>query len=251
VRTFTNASINEVPVGGEFSILRPFLLYFMIPWLLLSYTVLLTLSAGLVSGASGYLLLGLSFFFVFYPLIMFGVYSALRPIRYVELLPVGHVTGRNVVNVNGRIITVEGEGVTVYTPSPNQAGIQLFMRRLGYGGIVLKSNEAVLISRAGVKFVEAEMWKQKARAFAMSALEGEQLLTPQQYVESLNRLSSSRLRKIAVPLALAVMAVTIAVLVFMLLQPTVTSTPVENVTTAVHTVTTATTTTKEPNITVF
>jgi hypothetical protein len=251
VRTFTNASINEVPVGGEFSILRPFLLYFMLPWLMISYWALLMLSSGAVSGGLGYFLLGLSFFFVFYPLVVFSIYSSSRPIRYVELLPVGVITGRNVIEVDGELITTEGEGVTIYTPSPNQVGMSLFKRRLGYGDIVLKSNEAVLITKAGVKFVEAEMWKQKARAFAMAALEGEQLLTPQQYVESLNRLSSSRLRRVAVPLAIAIMAVTIAVLVFMLLQPTVAPAPVENATTAVHAVTTFTATTEEPNVTVF
>jgi hypothetical protein len=247
VRTFTNASINEVPVGGEFSILRPFLLYFMLPWLMISYWALLLLSSGAVSGGLGYFLLGLSFFFIFYPLVVFSIYSSTRPVRYVELLPVGVITGKNVIEIDGRVITVEGEGVTIYTPSPNQVGMVLFKRRLGYGDIVLKSSEAMLISRAGVKFVEAEMWKQKARAFAMAALEGEQLLTPQQYIESLNRMSSSRLRRIAVPLALAIMAIVIAVLVFMLLQPTVAPAPVNGTATAVHTVTTAV----QSNITVF
>jgi hypothetical protein len=116
-----------------------------------------------------------------------------------------------------------------------------------FGNIVLKTNEAPLISRAGVKFVEAEMWKQKARSFAMAALEGEQLLTPQQYIASLNQLSSSRLRRIAMPLALIILAVVVAALVFVLLQPSVGPAPAHNIT-AIHNVTTATT---KPNITVF
>jgi hypothetical protein len=180
-------------------------------------------------------------------MIMLSVYTSTRPVRYIELLPVGHVTGRNVININGKLVTIEGEGVTIYTPSPNQVGIPTFLRRMRLGPIVLKSNEATLVSRAGVKFVEAEMWKQKARSFAMAALEGEQLLTPQQYIASLNQLSSSRLRRVAMPLALIVLTVLVAALVFILLQPTVGPAPVHNVT-AVHNITTTTT---KPNITVF
>ncbi len=80
----------------------------------------------------------------------------------------------------------------------------------------------------------------------MAALEGEQLLTPQQYIASLNQLSSSRLRRIAMPLALIVLAVVVATLVFILLQPTVGPAPVHNVSAVVHNVTAT-----KPNITVF
>jgi len=245
VRTFTNAAINEVPIGDEFSILRPFILYFMLPWFFVSYFILMSVSTGLVTGGLAYFLLGLSIFAFVYPMIMLSVYTSTRPVRYVELLPVGHVTGRNVIEIDGKLITVEGEGATIYTPSPNQVGISTFLRRMRLGPVVLKSNEAALVSRAGVKFVEAEMWKQKARSFAMAALEGEQLLTPQQYIASLNQLSSSRLRRIAMPLALVILAVVVAALVFILLQPSVGPAPVHNVT-AVHNVTT-----NKPNITVF
>jgi hypothetical protein len=250
VRAFTNAAINEVPIGDEFSIVRPFILYFMLPWIMISYVILMLISGGLIAGGLGYFLLGLSLFAILYPMVVFAIYTSMRPVRYVELLPVGHVTGRNVIEIDGKLITVEGEGVTIYTPSPNQVGMALFKRRLGYGDIVLKTSEAPLISRAGVKFVEAEMWKQKARSFAMAALEGEQLLTPQQYIASLNQLSSSRLRRIAMPLALIILAVVVAALVFVLLQPSVGPAPAHNVTTVVHNITT-TTTTNKLNITVF
>ncbi len=226
LRSFTNAAINEVPIGDEFSILRPFILYFMLPWFFISYFILMSVSTGLVSGGLAYFLLGLSIFSFVYPMLMLSVYTATRPVRYVELLPVGHVTGRNVIEIDGKLITVEGEGAIIYTPSPNQVGMPLFKRRMRLGNILLKTSEAGLISRAGVKFVEAEMWKQKARSFAMAALEGEQLLTPQQYIASLNQLSSSRLRRIAMPLALVVLAVLVAALVFILLQPTVGPAPV-------------------------
>ena len=158
----------------------------------------------------------------------------------IALLPVGTITGTNAVELNGKIITVEGEGVTIYTPSPNQVGVSTFLRRMRLGPIVLKDNEATLISRAGVKFVEAEMWKQKARSFALAAREGGVLSTPQQYLASLNQFAGSRLRRVALPLALIVMAVIIAGLVFVLLQPTVA--PV----TVVHNITTLTTTTTKP-----
>jgi hypothetical protein len=250
VRTFTNAAINEVPIGDEFSILRPFILYFMLPWFFISYFILMSVATGLISGGLAYFLLGLSIFAFVYPMIMLSVYTSTRPVRYVELLPVGHVTGRNVIEIDKKLITVEGEGAIIYTPSPNQVGMPLFKRRMRFGNIVLKTNEAPLISRAGVKFVEAEMWKQKARSFAMAALEGEQLLTPQQYIASLNQLSSSRLRRIAMPLALIILAVVVAALVFVLLQPSVGPAPAHNMTTVVHNVTTATTTNKL-NITVF
>jgi len=239
VRAFTNAGINEVPIGGEFSILRPFLTNFMIPWIAISYFLLLMVSGGIVSGGLGYFLLGLSIFAVAYPLLMFSVYTTTRPIRYVELLPVGTITGTNAIELNGKIITVEGEGVTIYTPSPNQVGVPTFLRRMRLGPIVLKNHEAGLISRAGVKFVEAEMWKQKARSFALAAREGGVLSTPQQYLASLNQLSGSRLRRIALPLALIVMAVIIAFLVFILLQPTV-APVIHNVTTPVTSTTNAT-----------
>jgi len=245
VRTFTNAAINEVPIGDEFSILRPFILYFMLPWFFISYFILMSVATGLISGGLAYFLLGLSIFAFVYPMLMLSVYTSTRPVRYIELLPVGHVTGRNVINIDGKLVTIEGEGATIYTPSPNQVGISAFLRRMRLGPIVLKSNEAALVSRAGVKFVEAEMWKQKARSFAMAALEGEQLLTPQQYIASLNQLSSGRLRRIAMPLALVILAIVVAALVFVLLQPSVGPAPVHNVT-AVHNVTTT-----KPNITVF
>jgi hypothetical protein len=248
VRTFTNAAINEVPIGDEFSILRPFILYFMLPWFMLSYFILMSISTGLVSGGLAYFLLGFSIFAFIYPFLMLSIYTTTRPVRYIELLPVGNITGRNVINLNGKLITVEGEGVTIYTPSPNQVGVPTFLRRMRLGPVVLKSNEAALVSRAGVKFVEAEMWKQKARSFAMAALEGEQLLTPQQYIASLNQLSSSRLRRLAMPIALIVLTVVVAALVFVLLQPTVGPAPVHNVTTVAHNVTV---TTNKPNITVF
>jgi hypothetical protein len=247
VRTFTNAAINEVPIGDEFSILRPFILYFMLPWFMLSYFILMSISTGLVSGGLAYFLLGFSIFAFIYPFLMLSIYTTTRPVRYIELLPVGNITGRNVINLNGKLITVEGEGVTIYTPSPNQVGIPTFLRRMRLGPVVLRSNEAALVSRAGVKFVEAEMWKQKARSFAMAALEGEQLLTPQQYIASLNQLSSSRLRRLAMPIALVVLTVVVAALVFIMLQPTVGPAPIHNVTTVVHNVTT----TNKPNITVF
>jgi len=234
VRAFTNAAINEVPIGSQFSILRPFLLNFMIPWIAISYFLLLSVSAGIVQGGLGYFLLGLSIFAIAYPLLMFGVYTSTRPLRYIELLPVGTITGSNAIEIDGKIITVEGEGVTIYTPSPNQVGVPTFLRRMRLGPIVLKNHEASLVSRAGVKFVEAEMWKQKARSFALAAREGGVLSTPQQYLASLNQLSGSRLRRIALPLALIVMAVIIAFLVFVLLQPSVTP-MVHNVTTPVTT----------------
>ena len=241
VRAFTNAGVNEVPIGGSFSILRPFLTTFMIPWIFISYFLLILISGGIVTGKLGYFLLGLSIFAIAYPLLMFSVYTSTRPIRYVELLPVGTITGSNAIEVNGEIITVEGEGVTIYTPSPNQVGVSTFLRRMRLGPIVLKDNEATLISRAGVKFVEAEMWKQKARSFAMAAREGGVLSTPQQYLASLNQFGGSRLRRIALPLAVIVMAVIIAGLVFILLQPTVAPVAAHNVTsTATTTVTNAT-----------
>ena len=229
VRAFTNAGINEVPIGGSFSILRPFLTNFMIPWIAISYFMLLLVSGGIVMGGLGYFLLGLSIFAIAYPLLMFSVYTSTRPIRYIELLPVGTITGTNAIELNGKIITVEGEGVTIYTPSPNQVGVPTFLRRMRLGPIVVKNTEATLISRAGVKFVEAEMWKQKARSFALAAREGGVLSTPQQYLASLNQLSGSRLRRIALPLALIIMAVIIAFLVFVLLQPTVAPTVAHNV----------------------
>ena len=238
VRAFTNAAINEVPIGSQFSILRPFLLNFMIPWIVVSYFVLLLVAGGVISGGLGYFLLGLSVFAIAYPLIIFGVYTSTRPLRYIELLPVGTITGTNAIELNGKIITVEGEGVTIYTPSPNQVGVPVFLRRMRLGPIVLKNNEASLVSRAGVKFVEAEMWKQKARSFALAAREGGVLSTPQQYLESVSRFSSNRILRLLLPSALIVMAVVIVFLVFMLLQPTVTpvahnvTTPVVNATKA-------------------
>ncbi len=236
VRAFTNAGINEVPIGGSFSILRPFLTNFMIPWIAISYFLLLSVSAGIVQGGLGYFLLGLSIFAIAYPLLMFSVYTSTRPIRYIELLPVGTITGSNAIEVNGKILTVEGEGVTIYTPSPNQVGVPTFLRRMRLGPIVLKNHEASLVSRAGVKFVEAEMWKQKARSFALAAREGGVLSTPQQYLASINQFGGSRLRRIALPLAVIVMAVIIAGLVFILLQPTVAPTTIaHNMTTPVTT----------------
>jgi hypothetical protein len=117
-----------------------------------------------------------------------------------------------------------------------------------FGNIVLKTNEAPLITRAGVKFVEAEMWKQKARSLALAAREGGVINTPQQYLMALNQFSTGRLRRIAMPLALVIMAIVIGVLVFVMLQPTVGPAPVHNITT-IHNVTTATT--NKLNITVF
>ena len=230
VRSFTSAGINEVPIGGAFSILRPFLVNFMIPWIVVSYFLLLLVAGGVISGGLGYFLLGLSIFAIAYPLIIFGVYTSTRPLRYIELLPVGTMTGSNAIEIDGKIITVEGEGVTIYTPSPNQVGIPVFLRRMRLGPIVLKSHEASLVSRAGVKFVEAEMWKQKARSFALTAREGGVLSTPQQYLESVSRFSSNRILRLLLPLALIVMAVVIVFLVLMLLQPTVTPTMTHNVT---------------------
>jgi hypothetical protein len=238
VRTFTNAALNEVPIGNEFSILRPFLTNFMIPWIAISYVILMLISGGIVQGGLGYFLLGISLFAIAYPLVMFAVYTSTRPIRYIELLPVGTITGTNVIEVNGKLITVEGEGVTIYTPSPNQVGVSTFLRRMRLGPIIIKDNEATLISRAGVKFVEAEMWKQKARSFALAAREGGVLSTPQQYLASLSQFSGSRLRRIALPLALIVMTVIIAFLVFVLLQPSVAPATIHNVTTTATTVTT-------------
>jgi len=235
VRTFTSAGINEVPIGGAFSILRPFLVNFMIPWIVVSYFLLLLVAGGAVTGGLGYFLLGLSVFAIAYPLLMFAVYTSTRPIRYVELLPVGTITGTNAIELNGKIITVEGEGVTIYTPSPNQVGVPMFLRRMRLGPIVLKNHEAGLVSRAGVKFVEAEMWKQKARSFALVAREGGVLSTPQQYLESVSRFSSNRILRLLLPLALIIMAVVIVFLVFMLLQPAVAPTVVHNVTTPVTT----------------
>jgi len=236
VRSFTNAGINEVPIGSQFSILRPFLTNFMIPWIAISYLMLLLVSGGIVAGGLGYFLLGLSIFAIAYPLLMFSVYTSTRPIRYIELLPVGTITGTNAIEMDGKIITVEGEGVTIYTPSPNQVGVPTFLRRMRLGPIVLKNHEASLVSRAGVKFVEAEMWKQKARSFALAAREGGVLSTPQQYLASVSQFSANRLWRILLPVALIVMAIIIVFLVFMLLQPTVTpvahnvTTPVTNVT---------------------
>jgi len=238
VRTFTSAGINEVPIGGAFSILRPFLVNFMIPWIVVSYFLLLLVAGGAVTGGLGYFLLGLSVFAIAYPLLMFAVYTSTRPIRYVELLPVGTITGTNAIELNGKIITVEGEGVTIYTPSPNQVGVPMFLRRMRLGPIVLKNHEAGLVSRAGVKFVEAEMWKQKARSFALVAREGGVLSTPQQYLESVSRFSSNRFLRLLLPLALIIMAVVIVFLVFMLLQPAVTPTVAHNVTAPVVNTTT-------------
>jgi len=96
------------------------------------------------------------------------------------------------------------------------------LRRMRLGPIVLKNHEAGLVSRAGVKFVEAEMWKQKARSFALAAREGGVLSTPQQYLASVSQFSSNRILRLILPLALIIMAVVIVFLVFMLLQPTVT-----------------------------
>ena len=247
-RSFTNAALNEVPIGNEFSILRPFLVNFMIPWIAISYLLLMLISGGVVTGGLGYFLLGLSLFAIAYPLVMFAVYTSTRPIRYIELLPVGTITGTNVIEVNGKLVTVEGEGVTIYTPSPNQVGVSTFLRRMRLGPIIVKTNEATLVSRAGVKFVEAEMWKQKARSFALAAREGGVLSTPQQYLASLSQFSGSRLRRIALPLALIIMAVIIAFLVFILLQPTVTPMIAHNATTTT-TIAHNTTTTKP--VTVF
>jgi hypothetical protein len=248
VRSFTNAAINEVPIGNEFSILKPFIVNFMIPWIIISYLLLMLISGGVVQGGIGYFLLGLSLFAIAYPLVMFAVYTSTRPIRYLELLPVGTITGTNVIEVNGKLITVEGEGVTIYTPSPNQVGVSTFLRRMRLGPIIIKDNEATLVSRAGVKFVEAEMWKQKARSFALAAREGGVLSTPQQYLASLSQFSGSRLRRIALPLALIIMAVVIAGLVFILLQPSVAPVVVHNATT---TTTATTVTTTKPVIKVF
>ena len=250
VRAFTNAAINEVPIGNEFSILKPFIVNFMIPWIAISYAILMLISGGVISGGLGYFLLGLSLFAIAYPLVMFAVYTSTRPIRYIELLPVGTITGTNVIEVNGKLVTVEGEGVTIYTPSPNQVGVSTFLRRMRLGPIIIKDNEATLVSRAGVKFIEAEMWKQKARSFALAAREGGVLSTPQQYLASLSQFSGSRLRRIALPLALIVMTIIIAFLVFILLQPSVAPVPA----TATHNVTTTltnVTTTTKPTITVF
>jgi len=222
VRAFTSAGINEVPIGGPFSVLRPFLLNFMIPWIVVSYFLLLLVAGGVITGGLGYFILGLSVFAISYPLIIFSVYTSTRPLRYIELLPVGTITGTNAIEIDGKIITVEGEGVTIYTPSPNQVGVPTFLRRMRLGPIVLKNNEASLVSRAGVKFVEAEMWKQKARSFALAAREGGVLSTPQQYLASVSQFSSNRILRLILPLALIVMAVVIVFLVFMLLQPTVT-----------------------------
>jgi hypothetical protein len=234
IRSFTNAAVNEVPIGDQFSILRPFLTNFMIPWFVISYLILMLISVGIVTGGLAYFLLGLSIFAIAYPMIMFSVYTSTTPIRYIELLPVGTITGTNAIEIDGKIITVEGEGVTIYTPSPNQVGVPTFLRRMRLGPIVLKNNEATLVSRAGVKYIEAEMWKQKARSFALAAREGGVLSTPQQYLASLNQFTGSRLRRIALPLALIVMAVIIAFLVFVLLQPTVAPT-IHNMTTPVTT----------------
>jgi len=249
VRAFTNAAINEVPIGGEFSVLRPFMLYFMMPWFIISYAILMSISAGLISGSLAWFLLGVSIFAMLYPMIMLNVYTSTRPIRYIELLPVGHVTGRNAVEIDGKLITVEGEGAVIYTPSPNQVGMPTFLRRMRLGPIVLKTSEAPLISRAGVKFVEAEMWKQKARSFALAAREGGVLRTPQQYLAAMSQLSGSRLRRIALPLALIVLTVVVAVLVFVMLQPTVEPTAVHNV--SVHNVTAVATNTTASAIKVF
>jgi hypothetical protein len=252
VRAFTSAALNEVPIGNEFSILRPFLTNFMIPWIAISYVILMLISGGIVQGGLGYFLLGLSLFAIAYPLVMFAVYTSTRPIRYIELLPVGNITGTNVIEIDGKLVSVEGEGVTIYTPSPNQVGVSTFLRRMRLGPIIIKDNEAALISRAGVKFVEAEMWKQKARSFALAAREGGVLSTPQQYLASLSQLSGSRLRRIALPLALIIMAVVIAGLVFILLQPSVAPTApnaIHNVTTTITNVTT--TSTSKPIIKVF
>jgi hypothetical protein len=251
VRSFTNAAVNEVPIGNEFSILRPFLTNFMIPWIAISYVILMLISGGIVQGGLGYFLLGLSLFAIAYPLVMFAVYTTTRPIRYIELLPVGTITGTNVIEVNGKLITVEGEGVTIYTPSPNQVGVSTFLRRMRLGPIIVKDNEAALVSRAGVKFVEAEMWKQKARSFALAAREGGVLSTPQQYLASLSQFSGGRLRRIALPLALIIMAIIIAFLVFILLQPSVTPAVAHNVTTTATITNITTTTTTKPTITVF
>jgi len=249
VRSFTNATMNEVPIGNEFSIIRPFLTNFMIPWIAISYIILMLISGGVVTGGLGYFVLGLSLFAIAYPLVMFAVYTSMRPIRYIELLPIGNIIGTNIIEVNGKLIKVEGEGVVIYTPSPNQVGFSTFLRRMRLGPIVMKTNEATLLSRAGVKFVEAEMWKQKARSFSLVAREGGVLSTPQQYIASLSQFSGSRLRRIALPLALIVMTIIIAFLVFILLQPTAPTT-LHNVTTTTITNVTTTTTTK-PTITVF
>lgn len=228
VRAFTNAGVNEVPVGGSFSILRPFLTNFMIPWIMISYVLLMLIAGGVIVGDIGYFLLGLSIFAFSYPMLMFLIYTNTRPIRYVELLPVGIITGTNAIEINGRVVTIEGEGVTIYTPSPNQVGVSTFLRRMRVGPIVMKTNEVSLISRAGVKFVEAEMWKQKARAFALASREGGVLSTPQQYLAMLNE--GGRFRKVALPLALIIMSVVIGILVFVLLQPSVAPVHVVNTT---------------------
>lgn len=216
VRSFTSAGVNEVPVGGSFSILRPFLTNFMIPWIMISYAILMAVAGGLITGSTGYFLLGISIFALAYPLIIFMIFTNTRPIRYIELLPVGTITGKNAIEIDGRVVTVEGEGVTIYTPSPNQVGVSTFLRRLRVGPIVMKTSEASLVSRAGVKFVEAEMWKQKARAFALASREGGVLSTPQQYFAMLNE---GRFRKVALPLALIVLSVAVVILIFLLLQP--------------------------------
>jgi hypothetical protein len=247
LRAFTNASVNEVPVGGRFSVLRPFLAYFMIPWFAISYVILMLISGGVLTGGFAYFLLGVSLFAVLYPLIMLNVYTSARPVRYVELLPIGHVTGRNVIELDGKLITVEGEGAPVYTPSPNQVGMALFMDRLEVGPVVLKTGEAPLVTRAGVKFIEAEMWKRKATDFAKAAREGGILSTPHQYLAALDRMNGSRLRRLALPLALIVLTVVVAVLIFLLLQPQVITAPPNA--TAVHNATASVTT--QPAIKVF
>ena len=249
-RSFTSAAVNEVPVGGEFSILRPFILYFLMPWFAISYVLLMLVATGVITGGLAFFLDGLSLFTFLYPLVIFSIYTSTRPLRYIELLPVGTITGQSVIEIIGKLITVQGEGVTIYTPSPNQVGIPTFLRRMRLGPIVLKEADASLVSRAGVKFVEAEMWKQKARSFALAAREGGVLSTPQQYLAAVNSLSGSRLRRIALPLALIIMATIVAVLVFVLLQPSIGPAPANATVTATHTVTqTATSTT--PVIKVF
>jgi len=251
VRSFTNSAINEVPIGSQFSILRPFLTNFMIPWIFISYMLLMLVSSGTITGGVGYFLLGLSLFTISYPLVVFAVYTSTRPIRYIELLSIGNITGTNVIEINGKLVKVEGDGVAIYTPSPNQVGVSTFLRRMRLGPIIIKTNEATLLSRAGVKFIEAEMWKEKARNFALIAREGGILTTSQQYLASLSQFSGGRLRRIALPLALIVMTIIIAFLVFILLQPTIapTAPTLHNVTTTA--LTNVTTTTTKPVIKVF
>ncbi len=113
----------------------------MIPWIAISYFLLLLVAGGVVTGGLGYFLLGLSVFAIAYPLNIFGVYTSTRPLRYIELLPVGTITGTNAIELNGRIITVESEGVTIYTPSPTQVGVPTFLRRMRLGPIVLKDHD--------------------------------------------------------------------------------------------------------------